>query len=103
MAKSTSSGTNVDVYNSLSTAQLKQVIEDQIMKNLKKPADFTMSIMDCMETTYSYNKRPQVRVGGAQEPKLYCAIIVKLYQDKSEVRWWLQNQSRIWCISLQVP
>jgi len=86
MAKSTSSGTNVDVYNSLSTAQLKQVIEDQIMKNLKKPADFTMSIMDCMETTYSYNKRPQVRVGGAQGPMLYCAIIVKLYQDKSEVR-----------------
>jgi len=68
----------VDKYNVLTIDQLKKGV-DQIMKNLKNPADFKMSILECIETTYAYDKRPQVRLDG---DKYYCAIVVKLYQEK---------------------
>lgn len=70
--------TNVDAYNALTTEQLNTAV-NQIMKNNKDSANFQMSAMGCIETTYSYDKRPQVRINGI---KYYCAIVVKLYQER---------------------
>jgi len=70
---------NVDAYNALTTAQLKGAVEDQIMKNLKNNDHVPLSIIGCKETTYAYDKRPQVTIGSK---RYYCSIVVKLYQER---------------------
>lgn len=64
---------NVDLYNNLTMEELKQGV-DQIHNNSKKTP---IEPLNCIVTTYKYDKRPQVRINGH---KFYCAIIVKLYQ-----------------------
>ena len=72
------SNTNVDVYNALTTAQLQFAVE-KLMKNLKKNEDVPLSVIGCIETTYAYDKRPQITILGK---RLYCSIIVKLYEGR---------------------
>jgi len=74
------SGTKVDAYNALTTAQLKQGV-DQINNNLSTTSH-RPPYMECKETTYVYDKRPQVRIDGK---KYYCALVVSLYQAR--LKW----------------
>jgi len=78
MSERSGSNTNVDAYNGLSTSDLESGVQ-RINDNLKKSTDFEMSIMDCKETKFAHDKRPQVTI---KSKRYYCAIIVKLYDER---------------------
>jgi len=72
----TGSNTNVDAYNSLTTAQLQLAVE-KLMRHLKHNEDVPLSVIGCIETTYAYDKRPQITI---ESKRMYCSIVVKMYQ-----------------------
>jgi len=78
MTEKSGSNTNVDAYNGLATGQLKYAVE-RINKSLKNCAEFTMPVLGCIETIFTYDKRPQVNI---DNKRFYCSIIVKLYQER---------------------
>jgi len=67
---------NVNKYNGLTIEELEQGYQSiQSHKKVQIPPH----VLGCIETTYKYQKRPQVRINNI---KYYCAIIAKLYQER---------------------
>jgi len=74
----TSSNTNVEMYNAITKEELEGAI-NRIKNNLKDDKDFTLSVIGCKETIYSYEKRPQIVIG---RKRLYCSIVVRLHEEQ---------------------
>jgi hypothetical protein len=74
----TSSNTNVDMYNALTTDELQGAV-NRINNHLKSNEEVPLSVIGCKETTYAYDKRPQIVISGK---RYYCSIVVKLYQER---------------------
>lgn len=89
----------VSYYNNLTWDELADAIRRIYKKrrnaypNLNQRGEW-----DCMETSFSYDKRPQIRVGGR---KLYCAVLVCLHKYRMEEPFYNIPQefeaSHFWC------
>lgn len=62
---------NIDKYNLLTTAQLQAAVDHMSVKHVQNHP------LGCIETSYAYDKRPQMRIGGR---KFYCAVITRFLE-----------------------
>lgn len=71
----------MSAVNQLTTEQLARGVA-QINANIKQNAPESPQYhLDCIETSYACDKRPQVRIDGT---KYYCEVVVKLYEERKK-------------------